>query len=239
MPNDNPIFRPLDRERDIDVRERNLPHWFQPGAAIFVTFRTIDSLPKEVVLRMQRELEEWLRIRDLPVELAMSAITQRRPDHDMLFKSLEPRNRGEFQRLVNRLFHWSLDECHGRCPLRQREIAEIVANVILHDDGTKFDLDRFVVMPNHVHAIVQFRAGFDLSVIGQSWMRYSARQINQRLGLTGALWETEPFDHIIRSEEQFVWVQEYIADNPRKAHLPEGEFVLWMRDSSEPGKREE
>jgi hypothetical protein len=31
MTDDPPIFRPLDRERDIEVRERNLPHWFQPA----------------------------------------------------------------------------------------------------------------------------------------------------------------------------------------------------------------
>ena len=46
-------FHALDREADIDVRERNIPHWFQVDAAIFVTFRSIDSLPSQVVLRMQ------------------------------------------------------------------------------------------------------------------------------------------------------------------------------------------
>ena len=81
-------FNPLDRGREIEIRERNLPHWFQPGAAIFITFRTEDSLPKEVVLRMQRELEEWLRVRSLPVELGFSILTQRRVDHDNLWQDL-------------------------------------------------------------------------------------------------------------------------------------------------------
>jgi putative transposase len=148
MTDNAPVFRPLDRDRDVEVRERNLPHWFQAASAIFVTFRTEDSLPKEVILRMQRELEDWLRNRNLPAELAMSAVTEKRVDHSHLLNSLDPAARTKFRRLVNRLFHGSLDECHGKCVLRQSSIAQIVANAIRHDNGVKFDLDRFVIMPN-------------------------------------------------------------------------------------------
>ena len=123
-----------------------------------------------------------------------------------------------------------MDECHGRCILRQRELAEIVAEAIQHDNGVKFDLDRFVIMPNHVHALVQFRSGFDLSVVGHSWMRYTARQINNKINSSGAFWAPEPFDHIVRSAEQFVWTQDYISENPQKAKLRDGEYLLWIRD---------
>jgi putative transposase len=85
-------------------------------------------------------------------------------------------------------------------------------------------------MPNHVHAIVQFRNGFDLSIVGQSWMRYTARQINPKIGSSGAFWEAEPFDHLLRTEEQFIWTQEYVAQNPRKSKLREGEYLLWIGD---------
>lgn len=117
-----------------------------------------------------------------------------------------------------------------RCLLREPELAQIVAQAIRYGNGTKFDLDRFVIMPNHVHAIVQFRPGFDLNVVGQSWMRYSARKINPIIGNRGPFWQAEPFDHIIRSDKQFDWVQQYIADNPSKARLQPGEFLLWTRD---------
>jgi REP element-mobilizing transposase RayT len=230
MSDDHPVFNTFDRGREIEIRERNLPHWFQPGSAIFVTFRTADSLPKDVVLKMQNELEEWLRVRGLPEEFALSSISQRRADHNRLRRAFSPRDIQEFRKLVARLIHWSLDECHGKCVLRQPQLADIVANAIRHGDGSQFDLDRFVIMPNHVHAIVQFRNGFDLSVVGQSWMRYSARLINRRIGESGAFWQPEPFDHIVRSAEQFHWLQNYVADNPQKAKLRDGEFVLWTRD---------
>ncbi len=84
-------------------------------------------------------------------------------------------------------------------------------------------------MPNHVHAIVQFRPDADLKTISESWMRYTARQINRVNSGTGAFWQPEPFDHTIRSYEQFLNLQDYIADNPRKANLKEGEYLYWER----------
>ncbi len=224
------VFHALDREADIDVRERNLPHWFQVDAAIFVTFRTIDSLPLEVVLRMQSELEQWLTHKKLPIELAASTVQRKLKNHQQLLDTFESRDRKEFRRLADRLFHMSLDECHGECQLKRPDLTQIVADAILHDNDNKFDLDCFVVMPNHVHAIVQFRDGSALSIVGQSWMRYSARLIHHAIGESGAFWQPEPFDHVIRSSEQFLYLQKYIAENPRKANLNPRECLYWTRE---------
>lgn len=69
------------------------------------------------------------------------------------------------------------------------EIGSVVADAILKFDGERYDLDSLVIMPNHAHAIVQFRIGFDLDTIGQSWIRYTARFINKQIGRTGVLWQ--------------------------------------------------
>ena len=61
----SPVFRSFDPDAELEITSRNLPHWFQVGAAMFVTFRTADSLPKEVLVRWQKELEHWLLARDL------------------------------------------------------------------------------------------------------------------------------------------------------------------------------
>jgi putative transposase len=166
----------------------------------------------------------------LPIGLGASLVNGRFPDHDVMLKQLNPGQSAEFKRLSDRIFHRSLDECHGRCLFRKSEIASEVANSILHFDGVRYDLDRFVIMPNHVHAIVQFRTGFDLTVVGQSWMRYSARTVNQLLNESGALWQPEPFDHIIRIDRQFEYLQQYILDNPSKANVKESEFLYWQRE---------
>ncbi|MFN7627948.1 MAG: transposase [Pirellula sp.] len=131
--------------------------------------------------------------------------------------------------MTNQLLHRSLDSCHGSCLLRNPILAEIVADSIKKFDGEKYDLDSFVIMPNHVHVIVQFRQENGLHTIGQSWMRYTARRINERIGRTGVLWQPEPFDHAIRSSEQFEYFQRYITENPIKAKLAQGEFLYWRR----------
>jgi len=222
-------FNAFDRDAEIEFTQRNLPHWFQADAAIFVTSRTANSLPREVLIRMQSELEEWLATKKLPVELAASTFVVKLPNHEQLLDTLSVTDRRQFRKLADQLFHVGLDECHGKCELKRPELACIVANAIMHQDGTAYDLDCFVVMPNHVHAIVQFRSDNGKSIVGQSWMRYTARKINPQIGESGAFWQAEPFDHIIRSAEQFVYLQEYVANNPTKAKLRIGEYLLWQR----------
>ncbi|WP_286178232.1 transposase [Stieleria mannarensis] len=224
------IFRSFDPRAEFIVTAGNLPHWFQVGAAMFITFRTADSLPKDVLLRWQRELEHWLATNHLPVELAASTTAQKSPRHDEFLNALNAAQRHEFKKLSDRIFHRSLDECHGECLLKQVELAEIAANALLFYDDAKYDLDRLVVMPNHVHAIVQFREGASLDVVGQSWMRYTARQINASINRSGVFWQPEPFDHLIRSPEQFEYLQRYVFDNPKKANLRKGEFLYWERE---------
>jgi REP element-mobilizing transposase RayT len=94
-----------------------------------------------------------------------------------------------------------------------------VGDAIRYGDGANYDLDSFIVMPNHVHAIVQFRpgAGWKLSV--KSWMRFTARRINEKTGQSGPFWQPEPFDHIIRGDEEFCYLHDYIANNPINPNL--------------------
>ena len=121
-----------------------------------------------------------------------------------------------------------LDECHGACLLRRPELARIVADALSLHRGSKYELDCYVIMPNHVHAIVQFVGTGCLKTVSQSWLRYTARRINVACGRTGVFWQPEPFDHIIRSPEQFSYLRKYVADNPSKANLPAEDFVLWQ-----------
>ncbi len=51
-----PVFRPFDPDGPVRVYVRHLPHWRQPGATYFVTFRQDDSIPQSV-------LAEWVDIR--------------------------------------------------------------------------------------------------------------------------------------------------------------------------------
>jgi REP element-mobilizing transposase RayT len=68
--------------------------------------------------------------------------------------------------------------------------------------------------------------GHALPEIVKSWKGFTSREINKRAGKTGALWQDEYWDRLIRHEQHFFKVAEYIRENPVKARLREGEFIL-------------
>ena len=84
-------------------------------------------------------------------------------------------------------------------------------------------------MPNHVRLLIQMRQGFQLRKQLTETMRYSGRKVNTILKQEGDFWQSEPFDHVLRSEAQFEYLQQYIFDNPQKAGLSKGEYTLWIR----------
>ena len=93
-------FKAFDPDAEIEFSQRNLPHWFQADAAMFITFRTADSLPREVLMRMQRELEEWLSIKKLPMELAVSTFGVNLPNHEQRLGTLSVPDRKQFRKLL-------------------------------------------------------------------------------------------------------------------------------------------
>lgn len=232
MTNEEGRFHAIDYDREIEIRARYLPHWYQAGTVVFITFRTADSLPKSVVSLMRLKLEDWLQRNGVVLERPISNFWSTSVTKNPSLATLSAECRSEYSRQVRQLYHWAIDQCHGHCLLRQQRYAQIVAESILFHDGTKYDLDRFVIMPNHVHVLAQFKQEDSFNVVGQSWLRYSARKINEAAGLSGALWMPEVFDHLVRSSAQFEWLRRYIEDNPSQAKLRNGEFLYWVRDDS-------
>jgi len=93
---------------------------------------------------------------------------------------------------------------------------DLVMNTLLFWDGRTVDVDAAVVMPNHVHMILRVLKG-KLGYVLKSIKSYAARRIVHPAG--GGVWMDENFDHILRSEEEWVEKFEYIKDNPVKAGL--------------------
>jgi len=108
--------------------------------------------------------------------------------------------------------------------LKDPENSRIAADTLRHFDGERYELASFVVMPNHVHVLFRPLGKHVLAGIVKSWKGFSAREINKRIGKTGALWQDEYWDRLIRSEQHFFKVAEYIRENPLKAKLKESGF---------------
>lgn len=84
-------------------------------------------------------------------------------------------------------------------------------------------------MPNHVHVLVGELRREKMKAQVSSWKKWSATEINRLLGRKGRFWQTEHFDHLVRSQSAFERFQRYIAENPAKAKLRQGEYLHWKR----------
>src|SRR5207302_565996 len=119
-----------------------------------------------------------------------------------------------------------LDQGHGGCILRHSQIAATVADSLRHFDGVRYALDSFVVMPNHVHVLVQPHEDNALSEILHSWKSFSAKAINKFRERPGIVWQDENYDRMVRDFEELERYRDYIKENPVAAKLDEGEFIL-------------
>lgn len=212
----------LDPRSNVEVSHRRLPHWEQPGVCYFLTFRTADSLPSDVADDFRRKRHDWL----MP-----HGIDTTWDDWHALIGGLPFAVQREYHRTWSREFHQLLDDCHGSCDLGEPDVAKIVLDALLYFDGVRYDLGDAVIMPNHVHFLVQFRPMFSMRKQCFSWKHYTSREINIMLNREGHFWQGETYDHIVRSVEEFAHYQRYIADNPARAGLRSGFVVHKCRHS--------
>jgi type I restriction enzyme R subunit len=187
----------------------------------FITWRTWDSMPRQVVEAWLAEREAWL---------VRHGVDPRADDWRLLVNRLPVAERREFHAQLYSRWEESLDECRGACVLRQTELGRVVADSVRHFDNDRYLLSAFVVMPNHVHVLAAFTDAEKMLKQCVSWKHYTAVRINKALGRRGRFWEVDDFDHLVRSPEQFAFLREYIAENPRRARLRPGEYVHYSRD---------
>lgn len=214
-------FRLFDAGADVAIVQRRLPHWSQPGTLCFVTWRTNDSLPKQVLDRWHGTRRDWL--------LRHGIIATSDDEWRSQLRGLQPQLRNEFYQTLAARWQEHLDDCHGACVLKRPDLGEIVANSLRHFDGDRYDLTDFVVMPNHAHVLVAFPDEESLLDQCDSWKHFTATQLNRKLGTSGRFWQQDGFDHLVRSVDQFEYLRRYIAENPLKAHLVEGQFAHYSK----------
>ena len=119
-----------------------------------------------------------------------------------------------------------VDAGYGSCALRLTENATAVIENWLHHNGSHYWLHAWVVMPNHVHVLIEPSNGRTLPKIVQSWKSFTAKVILKinageppALPVKRQLWQPDYWDRYIRNERHYRAVIEYIHQNPVKAGL--------------------
>jgi putative DNA methylase len=225
---------------------RNLPHWFVPDAAHFVTYRLHGTLPKAARDQLDARKNELASQRPRPGE---SQSHRRERIHKELFATYDQLLASDAS------VKWLADP----------RIAAMVRSNLYHHHGSKYQLLAYCIMPNHVHVLLlplagqasrlphegvsparsrdspanrsaggspahrsaldqigeTADAGSPLSSIMHSLKSYTAHEANTILHRTGPFWQSESYDHWVRDEQELDRIVAYIANNPLEAGLVE------------------
>jgi type I restriction enzyme R subunit len=229
---DPPIFRPFNPDGEVRIYSRNLPHWRQPGATYAVTFRQDDSIPAKV-------LEEWLDVRNRWWLANGIQPAWLKSDFDRFvdaYRQIPPLVRQTFERHQARMLHEELAQCHGTCVLRNKETQQIVLDALQHFHSQRWWLGDAMIMPNHVHTLIQPYQNWELEVILESIKKWTSRRIGEWLRCHPEIqpvgpshnrpryWQQESYDHIVRDTEELAFWRDYISSNGSKAKLPPDEY---------------
>ena len=81
------------------------------------------------------------------------------------------------------------------------------------------DIDNYVIMPNHIHLLVVVHSGTSrtpspTNAVIPSFVSTMKRFIHKECGFS--LFQRTYYDHIIRSEEEYIKIWKYIDENPAK-----------------------
>ena len=166
---------------------RQLPHVYEAGQPLFITWRLQGSLPVDRFFHRNLTSGEEFAAMDKLLDKASTG-----PKH-----------------------------------LSNPEVANIVMQSLYFGETLDhYKLHAFAVMSNHVHVLIT--PLIPLPKLMQSLKGFSARRANLLLGLTGAFWQKESYDHLVRNDTEFIRIKRYIENNPVRAGLASTpEAFLW------------
>ena len=114
--------------------------------------------------------------------------------------------------------------CDEKDMILLSDVGQIVENAICHIEESYnhlVELDKHIVMPNHIHLIL-FLSGRKSDEGGRPMTAPTVSQIvNQLKGAVTkavgcSVWQKSFYDHIIRNKDDYVKIWNYIDNNPQK-----------------------
>ncbi|MEK6728931.1 MAG: hypothetical protein AABY76_02775 [Planctomycetota bacterium] len=109
-----------------------LPHFKSKAGTYFVIFRLDGTLPQSVL--------EQIKTERLDSETGKQNISNKATKH------VNPLDSDKVEAF--------LDSGYGECWLKREDIGKLVAKALCRFDGERYKLHAWVVMPNHVHAVL-------------------------------------------------------------------------------------
>ncbi len=173
--------------------------WDPKRQFYFVTMHLRDALPDHL-------REEWVEEHERVQTMVSSG-------------SLSDADRVQFGRMLEQWLDKFLDAGEGAALFLDDSMAKLVDECLRQFDAARYRLHAWVVMPNHIHVVVEPAEGFRLAELLQVWRAATDKRIGNAREREEALWEPEFYSSQIRSQEEYErYVAETLAD-PEDASL--------------------
>ena len=131
---------------------RNYLSHFDAGPAVqHINYRLADALPKHALSAMQAQCD--------------------------VLQLTDPEKADALRQRVETY----LDAGHGSCLLQYPELAKMIVDNWLYFDQERYRLLAWMVMPNHVHVLIEPLGGWSVPKIVATWKAYSGRRIRDWL----------------------------------------------------------
>jgi len=127
---------------------------------------------------------------------------------------------------------WFLTLCcakRGRNSLAHQPVADQLLRSVRHRmNAGQWYPHLWLLMPDHLHALVSFSEEVRMKATVAAWKRWTARNL-------GIPWQRDFFDHRLRRDESYQEKYEYILQNPVRAGLvhrvEDWPFVMFGSDA--------
>ena len=108
---------------------------------------------------------------------------------------------------------------------KARRYAAVLQQTLVHFHNQRSWIGDFVIMPNHVHLLIQPFDKHPLEEWLQSVKSYAARRFDKHTMVDGKVFQQESYDRIVRNREELAAYRKYIEANGIKANLPKSEYL--------------
>ncbi|MFH2031969.1 MAG: transposase [Bacteroidota bacterium] len=212
--------------------KRHLPHYQPEGYTFFVTFRLTGSLPVEVIRKLKEEREKELKL--------ISGYVDKKVRYEK-YKTSQSLYFGKFYKLLDGSAFgpkWLKEEKAAQVVkeaihIRDNKEYELIAYTIMPNHvhiiftpisssivGRSEASTSAAKLPKNIsEAKVKNEANASFYIVTkilQDLKSKTALKCNKLLNRSGAFWQHESYDHVVRDENELGRIVEYVRNNPVK-----------------------
>jgi len=133
------------------------------------------------------------------------------------------------------IFHIRIRCASGNpVPMTESSLAaRIIESVRFYEEQRKWYVTLFLLMPDHLHALLSFSGVPGMARIIADWKHFHSHNNN-------IVWQQNFFDHRIRNDDELIEKAAYIRRNPLAKGLCTGEDAWpWVLDRNNIGRKVE